>query len=153
MTQLDDAGWPRITHPLDGNPPPEYVPPLWTAEHVGVRILEAYKAMTLLPPMKLPKLSATAWPASEDDPEVYKELSVDELARRSHKPARLTPRELSLIDTVNQWIWTMHGAGRDVSVVSSWAYARAREEGKGWRPVIELRWLAERLNRDGVVVF
>jgi hypothetical protein len=36
-------------HPLDGVPPPEYVPPAWDGPHVGLRLCDAFKTLAAMP--------------------------------------------------------------------------------------------------------
>ena len=41
---------------------PEWVPPAWIGEHVGVRLVEAFKTLALMPVANGPRMPHNAWP-------------------------------------------------------------------------------------------
>ncbi len=56
-------GW----NPLDGVPAPEYLPDVWIGPHVGLRLIEAFKTLLLLPAARGPKAFGNAWPTYMHD--------------------------------------------------------------------------------------
>jgi hypothetical protein len=104
---LDEiGGW----SPLDGTPPPAYVPTAWTVEHVGLRLVTAYSTITG------PRWSVTGregtqmgiWPAYQHDWADMVNWDAGEWRARPWekwqkiKP-RLTPREMRLVDQALHW--------------------------------------------------
>ncbi len=73
-TQLIPAhdGW----NPLDGAPALEYVPDVWIGPHVGLRLVEAFKTLALLPATRGPAGFENAWP-------IYVHDWIDLLAQES----------------------------------------------------------------------
>jgi hypothetical protein len=51
-------------NPLDGVPPPEYIPDEWNGPHVGVRLVDAWRTLAKIPmPRFLPRGFGRMWPA------------------------------------------------------------------------------------------
>jgi hypothetical protein len=54
-------------HPLDGVPPPEFVPDRWDGPHVGKRLVEALRVLMLMPAPRGPQQFGSGWPAFEPE--------------------------------------------------------------------------------------
>jgi hypothetical protein len=50
--------------PLDGVPPPEYVPPHWLGFHVGLRLVEGLRVLQRVPMSRGPQIFGNSWPAA-----------------------------------------------------------------------------------------
>jgi hypothetical protein len=56
--EIIDYDW----SPLDSAEAPEYVPTSWQGWHVGVRLVEAFHTLTLMPSEGGPMMGQSAWP-------------------------------------------------------------------------------------------
>ncbi|GGC90515.1 hypothetical protein [Chelatococcus reniformis] len=55
-------------HPLDGVPPPDdYIPPVWTPEHVGRRLVEGFETLRMMPLTGIKLGYGTPWPTYVHD--------------------------------------------------------------------------------------
>jgi hypothetical protein len=58
LIPIDDT-W----HPLSGHQAPEWIPPTWIGAHVGLRLTEAFKALSKMPEQRGPGSRSGFWPA------------------------------------------------------------------------------------------
>jgi hypothetical protein len=74
-------GW----NPLDDVAAPEFVPEHWIGAHVGLRLVEAFKTLALLPGVPGPRIFGNSWPLYAFD---WSDLLAQETAERDAKEAR-----------------------------------------------------------------
>lgn len=80
MERISAADW----HPLDGVPPPEYVPRQWDGVHVGKRLIEGFRTLARVPVGRGPGGPSTAWPLyAREFSEYYAALVGDDRAEHA----------------------------------------------------------------------
>ena len=158
MSDADD-GW-REYDPLGDIKPEMYIPPYWTPEHVGVRIVEAFEVVAMLPKEPGPAQIKSCMPAYAyewSDKLAQSDLTPAERAERERERNRIqippSLDQLTRLDKVNRWIWLMQSGGQNVAEVRDWAVARVRGDAAEWWPGKELEWLANALNVRREAVF
>lgn len=139
-------------HPLDGVPPPEYIPPNWDGPHVGKRLIEAFGTLSRIRVARGPREYGTAWPPYEYDradwnAQAQAEPAAQAAMQAARNRARLLPsaEEITRMETTIGWpahyLWQRPVIMRIVQVV---ALLRSRER--------EMDQIARRLKRSPVAV-
>jgi hypothetical protein len=100
-------------NPLEFTTAVEYVPALWDGPHCGVRLVQAFKTLSTLPPAKGPSSRSGYWPSAPmewidivakeheylNDPGQAREAA-QQWARTRH---RCTPEEVSRMEAALSW--------------------------------------------------
>jgi hypothetical protein len=90
-------------HPLDGIPPPEYIPSAWDGPHVGKRLVDGLRTLMLMPGPRRPREFGNAWPVwSCDwvDLLAQQEMETDqrELIERQQNRTRVLPTSVAITE-------------------------------------------------------
>ncbi len=160
--------------PLDVTPPGD-VPTSWTAEHVGQRLVDAFRTLDRLPRTKGPREPGNHWPRHRVEwADQIAQAELPEVERRAREELRnalsLRPsgHEIDRMDRALEWLRDLRALDPGLALVTSlWALRIARRRSlralcreKGWAPATfyklrarALDHLAATLNRSGVAVF
>jgi hypothetical protein len=157
MLALENADGSRLIpfdqwHPLDGVPPPEYIPPNWDGVHVGKRLIEAFATLARVRVARGPREYGTCWPLYEYDrgdlnAQAQAEPEAQLAMRAARNRTRLLPSalEIAQMEATIGWpahyLWQRPIIMRIVQVV---ALLRSRER--------EMDQIAKRLRRGPVAV-
>ena len=132
MSDFDDAQ--AFYHPLSDQPAPLYIPDAWTAEHVGLRLVEAFQTLEALPVKAGGRSAWPVYPYEPDDIDAQKEQRQKEQeARRGRADAQRmrsnpTTEAISHMNRCFDWLWILdHQAPGSTRTVVAWATHEARE--------------------------
>ena len=160
---------------LDIETSTDLVPPAWTAEHVGLRLVEAFRTLDRMPRAKGPRQPGNHWPRTRLEwADRLAQAELPEAERRArealHNALALRPsgREIDQMDRALDWLRDLRAVDPGLALVTSlWALRTARRRSlralcreKGWAPATfyklrarALDHLAATLNAGGVPVF
>ena len=169
--------WNAMTvHPpaLEDLVAPDVPPPVWTPEHVALRLVEAFRTLDRMPRVATPRQTGNHWPlhrlewadqlAQAELPEAERR---EREARRNSLAQRPSGREIDRMDAALEWLRELRQHDPGVALVTSlWALRTARRRSvralcreKGWAPATlyklrgrALDHLAAALNGRGVPV-
>ena len=150
------------------------LPPAWTPDHVGRRLVEAMRTLDRLPRVKGPHQAGNHWPlhrvewadklAEAELPEAERRARAE---RRNSLALRPSGREIDRMDASLDWLRELRAADPGLALVTSlWALRAARRRSvrglcreRGWAPATlyklrgrALDHLAAALNGRGVPV-
>ena len=152
----------------------EALPPAWTPEHVGCRLVEAMRTLDRLPRVKGPRGAGNHWPDHRvewADRLAQAELPQGERREREalrNACSRPSGAEIDRMDQALDWLRELRDLDPGVALVTSlWALRTARRRSvralcreKGWAPATlyklrgrALDHLAAALNRRGAPVW
>jgi hypothetical protein len=145
------------------------VPPTWTPDHVGRRLIDGFRILYRMPKISGPKEYGNGWPSIVRDADDLRGMSPDDrvehLVRSAAKPTRL---EITRKDIALSWLEELRGYDTGIALqVTYWADYMARRrnlrdlcKAKGWAYStfkVKLgrgrRWIAEQLGARGEGVF
>ncbi len=125
------------------------LPPAWTPDHVGHRLVEAMRTLDSLPRVKGPRQAGNHWPlhrvewadqlAQAELPEAERRERAD---RRSQLALRPSGRDIDRMDAALDWLRELRAADPGLALVTSlWALRAARRRSlralcrdRGWAP-------------------
>jgi hypothetical protein len=90
------AQQPVKLNPVENDgPPPEYIPEVWIGPHVGLRLVEAFKTLALMP-FKKPNTGKGFWPATtierfDENARQQSDIELKEERQEAHNRARVMP--------------------------------------------------------------
>lgn len=167
-----------LADPLDLAPPDDdasTLPARWTADHVGTRLVDAFRTLDRLPRPKGPRAPGNHWPRTRlewADRLAQAELPAAERLERDAMANALalrpSGRDIDRMDRALDWLRDLRAVDPGLALVTSlWALRAARRRSlralcreKGWAPgtfyklrARTLEHLAGRLNADAVPVF
>jgi hypothetical protein len=164
-----DVGEPETWAPGDAPPP------RWTADHVAVRLVDAFRTLDRMPRPKGPRAAGNHWPAHRlewADQVAQAELPDAERrardARRNALAFRPCGLEIARMDLALDWLRALRAHDPDMAaMVSVWALRAARRRSiraicreMGWKPstfyyqrALALDHIAGDLNARGTPVF
>ena len=147
----------------------------WTAELVGVRLVEAFRTLDRLPRVERPREPGNHWPRHRVEwADRLAQAELPEAERKAREELRnalcLRPSgsEIDCMDRALEWLRDLRAVDPGLALVTSlWALRTARRRSlralcreKGWAPATfyklrarALDRLAATLNSDGVPVF
>ena len=150
-------------------------PERWTAEHIALRLVEAFRTLDRLPKVKGPRQTGNHWPSHRlewVDQLAQAELPDAERRERVERQNVLSLRPdsaaIARMDLALEWLRDLRAIDPGLALVTSyWALRAARHRSvralcreKGWVPATfyklrakALARLADDLNRRGDVVF
>jgi len=106
----EQAALPGPINPaLDGVPAPEYIPEMWIGPHCGLRMIEAFKTLGMMPNRKLSTGGGfwpDYWPEWQDMlAREQSELELKEERERQQNKARVMPsaQDISRMEIVISW--------------------------------------------------
>jgi hypothetical protein len=123
-------------HPLDDGPAPEYVPPSeWDGPHVGVRLCDAFKTLSMMPNRGAStKLAPGFWPTYQYEWEDLlaqrgADVATQEDDARSRNRARVQPsaQEISRMEAAISWPGRYIPEVDTARIVQHVALARSRD--------------------------
>jgi hypothetical protein len=99
-------------HPLSGVPAPDYVPAQWDGPHVGRRLIEAFRTLSLMPVSTRPRSFRSSWPDCAQEATDYFAAAIDQTLgaelEEGRNRVRLTPTGVE-IQRMEQAIgWPAH---------------------------------------------
>ena len=155
--------------------PPDDRPETWTPEHVGQRLVDAFRTLDRMPRPKGPRAPGNHWPRTRlewADQLAHAELPEAERRERADLRNALAMRpsgqEIDRMDRALDWLRDLRALDPGLALVTSlWALRTARRRSlralcreKGWAPgtfyklrARALDHLAATLNASGVPVF
>jgi hypothetical protein len=125
-------GW----HPLDDGPAPEYVPPSeWDGPHVGLRLCDAFKTLSMMPNRGAsPKLQPGFWPEYHyewEDLLAQRQADVatqeDDASERNRTRVRPSAQEISRMEMAISWPGRYIVEAETARIVQRVALARSRD--------------------------
>lgn len=153
----------------------EAPPPRWTADHVGARLVEAFRTLDRLPRVKGPRQAGNHWPAHKlewADRLAQAELPAAERRERDERRNALALRPdgaaIARMDVALDWLRELRAADPGLAeTLGFWAVRAARRRSvrslcreRGWTPASfyrrrgeALAQLAATLNTRAVPVF
>lgn len=151
------------------------LPLRWTPEHIGTRLVEAFRTMDRLPRAKGPRAAGNHWPLHRvefADRVAEAEMPPAELRERERRRNALAFRpsgeEIARMDRALDWLRQLRDQDADLALlVTLWAFRTARGRTirvlcreQGWSPPTfykrrdrALAMLASRLEGEGAAVF
>jgi hypothetical protein len=141
-TEIIEDTW----HPLDNVPAPEYIPPCWIGPHVGLRLVDAFKTLSRMPPPRV-NMQSGIWPRYRHDWEdllaqVQGDADVKAEDARAQNRARLLPTAEDISRMERAIVWPGRYLGtrpRIARLVQRVAMFRARD--------FDLDTIAKRMRR------
>lgn len=168
----DAADGPKV-FPLAA--PRETLPPLWTAEFVGKRLVQAFATLDRLPQMRGPKAPGNHWPRTLTEwADRLAQAELEESERKARERAmnrtviRPSAVEIQRMEMAFEWLRELREVDSGMALVTTlWALRSARHrsikklcEEKQWAPhtffrkrAKALESLAQSLNARAVPVF
>ncbi len=150
-------------------------PERWTADHIALRLVEAFRTLDRLPKVKGPRQAGNHWPSHRlewADQLAQAELPDAERRERAERQNVLSLRPdgaaIARMDLALEWLRDLRAIDPGLALVTSfWALRAARHRSvralcreKGWVPATfyklrarALARLADELNRRGDAVF
>jgi hypothetical protein len=122
----------QSAHPFRDDLDEDYIPDVWTSEHVGRRFVEACETLIAMPMPRGPSGRSSAWPEyqTEFGDEVARVevqgISTDRPLDRFRRPSSA---DIAQMDKAFAWppafLWGQHD--RESAALSLWANCRARD--------------------------
>lgn len=172
MMREAEARLEEVAEPADGN---GALPPAWTAEHVGQRLVDAMRTLDRLPRVKGPRAAGNHWmPTQLEWADRLAQAELPEAERREREERRnslaLRPSGAAIdrMDRALDWLRELRDRDPGLALVTSlWALRAARGRSlrglcreRGWAPgtfyklrARALDHLAAALNGRGAAVF
>lgn len=129
---------------------PDVVPAVWTAEHVGRRLVEAMRTLDRLPRPKGPRAPGNHWPQHRLEwADQLAQSELPEAERRERAAARLSElalrpsgAEIDRMDRALDWLRTLRARDPDLALIATlWAHRMAKGRSlrrlcreRGWTP-------------------
>ena len=151
------------------------LPPLWTPEHVALRLVEAFRTLDKMPRPRGPRAAGNHWPAHRlewadhvSQAELPDAERRDRDAKRNALAFRPSGTAIAQMDVALDWLRALRDHQANLALVMSfWALRAARRRSvraicreMGWKPPtfyyqrkLALGFLADMLNRQGATVF
>ncbi len=122
-------------HPLDGGDAPEYIPPAWDGPHVGRRLADAFKTLSMMPNRGMgPRLQPGFWPEYSYEWEDLlaqrtADVATQEADASERNRARVQPsaQEISQMETAISWPGRYIQEAETARLVQNVALARSRD--------------------------
>jgi hypothetical protein len=168
---IDETSLGETLDDIEAGPPPER----WSADHVALRLVEAFRTLDRMPKVKGPRQAGNHWPRHRlewADQLAQAELPAAERRERADRQNLLALRPdgaaIARMDRALEWLRDLRAIDPGLALVTSfWALRAARRRSvralcreKGWVPATfyklrgrALATLADELNRRGVAVF
>jgi hypothetical protein len=111
-------------NPLDGVPPPDYVPSEWNGPHVASRLADAWRTLMKIPMLEFgPRSFGKTWPAYRIEwTDLLSMVGAGELEamQREHNRTRVLPsaNEISKMEKAISWPLRYLANARDVLIVN-----------------------------------
>jgi hypothetical protein len=127
------AQQPVKLNPVENDgPPPEYIPEVWIGPHVGLRLVEAFKTLALMP-FKKPNTGKGFWPATtierfDENARQQSDIELKEERQEAHNRARVMPsrQDVSRMEIAISWGGRYLTADQS-KLVQRIAFMRARD--------------------------